>query len=58
MEHDELQVLLSKEQARKFARAIYADIAEYVENHREELEQLLKEEAESEAVTDDILEKQ
>lgn len=44
MEHDELQVLLSKEQARKFARAIYADIAEYVENHRKELEQLLEQE--------------
>ena len=55
MERDELQVLLSKDQARKFARAIFADIAEYVENHREELEQLLNE-AESEVVTDDILE--
>ena len=55
MERDELQVLLSKEQARKFARAIYADIAEYVENHREELEQLLKEEVESEVVIDMIL---
>ena len=51
MECDELQVLLSKEQARKFTRAIYADIAEYVENHRKELEQLLKEE-ESEMVID------
>lgn len=47
MGHDELQVFLSKEQARKFARAIFADIAEYVESHREELEQLLKEESNS-----------
>lgn len=53
MDGNELQVLLSKEQARKFARAIFADIAEYVENHREELEQLLNE-AESEVVTDMI----
>ena len=58
MECDELQVVLSKEQARKFARAIFADIAEYVENHREELEQILKEEAKSEVMTGDILEKQ
>lgn len=55
MERDEFQVLLSKEQAQKFARAIFADIAGYVENHREELEQLRKEEAESEVVTDMIV---
>ena len=54
MEHGECQVLLSKEQARKFARAILADIAEYAEAHREELEQFLKEEEESEVVTDMI----
>lgn len=44
MVRDELQILLSEEQARKFARAILADIADYVENHREELEQLQKQE--------------
>ena len=44
MNSEELQVLLSKEQARDFANAIFADIADYVESHREEFEQFLAEE--------------
>lgn len=54
MERDELQVLLNKEQAHKFARAIFADVAKYVENHREELE-ILKKEMESEMRQDMIV---
>ena len=40
MTRDEIQVLLNKEQAKKFARAILADIVDYAESHQEELEQL------------------
>lgn len=42
MERGEMQVFLSKEQARKFARSIFTDITTYVENHREELEKQLE----------------
>ena len=44
MERDTLQVQLNEEQAKQFAKAIFADIAAYVEAHKEELELLLSEE--------------
>jgi|GEM_PF-5582464 len=56
MERSEFEVYINEEQARKFAKVIIADIADYVENHREELEQLLEEEAKSEVSTDETLE--
>lgn len=43
MDSNKPQIIINDAQARKFAKAIFADIADYVENHREELEQLLKE---------------
>lgn len=43
MDCGQVQVLLNKEQAQEFAKAIFADIADYVENHREEYEQFLAE---------------
>ena len=46
------KILLNDVQAKKFARAILSDIAEYVEKHREELELLLNEKTESEVVID------
>lgn len=43
MAHDEPKILLSKKQSKEFAIAIFADIALYVENHREEFENFIKE---------------
>lgn len=38
------EVIISQEQAREFARQIYADIEDYIENHREEFKQFLEQE--------------
>lgn len=38
------EFVISNEQAKAFARAIYADIAKYVEKHRDEFEKFLDQE--------------
>ena len=43
MDSNKPRIIINDAQARKIAKAIFADIAGYVENHREELEQLLNE---------------
>lgn len=36
-------VIISQEQAREFAKAIYADIEDYIKQHQEEFEEFLAE---------------
>ncbi|MCM1062749.1 MAG: hypothetical protein NC452_21110 [Eubacterium sp.] len=36
-------IVISQEQAREFARAIYADIDDYVKSHQQEFEEFLAE---------------
>ncbi len=38
------QIILSQKQAHEFAKAIFADIATYVETHQKEYEEFLKNE--------------
>lgn len=38
------ELAISQEQAREIARAIYADIGDYIETHREEFKQFLEQE--------------
>lgn len=38
------ELIISKEQAQEIARTIYADIGDYIKNHREEFELFLAQE--------------
>ena len=38
------QIILSQKQAHEFAKAIFADIATYIETHQKEYEEFLKNE--------------
>lgn len=39
--------VISQEQVRKFAKAIFADIEDYVKTHQKEFEEFLQEESEA-----------
>jgi len=43
-----MTVNISQEQAKAFASAIFPDIATYIESHREEFEEFLRDEAANE----------
>lgn len=49
------ELAISQEQAREFARAIYADIGDYIEKHREEFETFLKQQAKNKEDKNEII---